>query len=152
MGTEKYASEIKTIASPQELVYNYLSDLKNLEQLFDPERIEALKNQYPHMPDVSLDNFRATADECSFSINPIGLIGVRIIERDPSKLIKLTGNQSVPFQFTCWIQLLPIDDANCKLKITLHAELSIMIKVLVDKHLKDGINRIADALTKIAYA
>jgi hypothetical protein len=151
MGTEKYISEIKSIASPQELVYNYLSNLNNFEQLFDPKRIEELKQQHPGTPDIKLDNFRATADECSFTISPVGTVGVQIIEREAYKTIKLTGSQSVPFQFNCWIQLLPVDDANCKLKITLHAELNPMIKMLVNHHLKEGVNQIAEAMTKIPY-
>ena len=151
MGIEKYESEVKYIASRQEHVYNHLSNLKNLEPLFDPNRLTELKKQYPESPDIKLDNFRATADECSFSINPIGKIGVQIIEREPSKLIKLTGNQSIPFQVNCWIQLLPVDQNNCKVKITVHADLSPMIKILVGKHLKDGVNHIADALSKVHY-
>jgi hypothetical protein len=152
MGTEKYISEVKTITSPHEMVYSYLSDLNNFEQLFDPKRIEELKKQHPGTPDIKLDNFRATTDECSFSISPVGTIGVQIIEREPLKHIKLTGSKSVPFQFHCWIQLLPIDDANSRVKITLHAELNPMIKMMVDKYLKEGVDRIAEALTKIQYS
>jgi hypothetical protein len=151
MGTEKYISEIKEITSPQEHVYNYLTNLTNFEQLFDPKRIEELKKQHPGAPDIKLDNFRATADECSFSVSPVGTIGIQIIEREPSKMIKLTGSQSVPFQFNCWIQLLPVDDANSKVKITLHAELNPMIRMLVDKYLREGVDRMAEALTRIQY-
>ena len=151
MGIEKYVSEVKFIASPQDSVYNHLSNLKNLEPLFDPNRLSELKNQYPNTPDVQLENFKATADECSFSISPIGNIGVQIIEREPSKLIKLAGNQSVPFQVNCWIQLLPVDPDNCKVKITLHADLNPMIKMLVGKHLKNGVDQIAEALSKMQY-
>ncbi len=151
MGIEKYVSEVKIIAAAHESVYNHLSNLTNLEPLFDPNRLNELKNQYPDTPDIKLENFRATVDECTFSISPIGTIGVQIIERDPFKLIKLTGSQSVPFQVNCWIQLLPIDNANCRLKITVHADLNPMIKMLVNKHLKNGIDQIAEALTKIQY-
>lgn len=151
MGTEKYVSEVKIIAAPHGKVYERLSDLENIAELFDPDRLEEMKKHYPNVPDLKLDNFRATSDECSFSIKPVGKVGVRIIEREPSKLIKLSGSQSVPFQFNCWIQLLPYQEAKCKMKITLHAELNTMIKVLVDKHLKEGINRIAEALINIPY-
>ena len=151
MGIEKYISEVKFIASPQESVYNHLSNLKNFEPLFDPNRLNELKNQYPNTPNIKIEDFRATLDECSFSINPIGNIGVQIIEREPSELIKLTGSQSVPFQVNCWIQLLPVDESNCKVKVTLHADLNPMIKMLVGKHLKDGVNLIADALSKMEY-
>ena len=152
MGTEKYISEVKTIYSPQEAVYDRLSNLKNLEQLFDPKKLEEIKKNYPDIPDIKLDNFQATADECSFSVSPVGTIGVHIVEREPSKMIKLSGSKSVPFQFNCWIQLVKVDEASCKVKITIHAELNPMIKMLVHKHIKKGVDQIAEALTKIPYA
>jgi carbon monoxide dehydrogenase subunit G len=151
MGTEKYISEIKLISAPQEVVYNCLSNFKNLEQLFDPKRMAEIKKQYPEAPDIKLENFQATADECSFTISPIGTVGVQIVEREPSKTIKLAGSKSVPFQFSCWIQLVAADEASCKVKITLHAELNPMFKMLVNKHLKNGVDQIAEALTKIPY-
>jgi len=151
MGTEKYISEVKIIAAPQEAVYNRLSNLKNLEQLFDPKKLEEMKKLNPDIPDIKLDNFQATADECSFSVSPIGTVGVHIIEREPSKMIKLSGSKSVPFQFNIWIQLVTVDEESCKVKITIHAELNPMIKMLVGKHLKKGVDQIAEALTKIPY-
>lgn len=152
MGTEKYISEIKLISAPLAVVYDRLSNFKNIEQLFDPKQMEEIKKQYPNAPDIKLDNFQATADECSFSVSPIGTVGVQIVEREPSKMIKLAGSKSVPFQFSCWIQLVPVDEASCKVKITLHAELNLMIKMVVNKHLKKGVDQIAEALTKIPYA
>ncbi len=152
MGTEKYISEVKIIPAPQEAVYNRLSNLTNLEQLFDPKKMEEIKKQYPDVPDIRLDNFQATEDECSFSVSPVGTVGVHIVEREPSKMIKLAGSKSGPFQFNCWIQLVEVNEASCKVKITLHAELNLMIKMLANKHLKKGVDQIADALTKIPYA
>jgi len=57
----------------------------------------------------------------------------------------------VPFSVNFWIQLLPLDEEICKIRLTLHADLSPMIKMMVNKHLEEGINRIADALTKIPF-
>lgn len=152
MGTEKYISEVKLISAPQETVYKRLSDFKNLEQLFDPAHQEEIKKQFPDAPDIKLDDFHATTDECSFSVSPVGKVEVNIVERTPSKMIKLAGGKSVPFQFKCWIQLIPNDEISCNVRITLHAELNPMIKMFVNKHLKKGIDQIAEALTKIPYA
>lgn len=152
MGTEKYISDVKIIPAPQEAVYDRLSNFKNIEQFFDPTRMEEIKKQYPDAPDIKLDNFQSTAYECSFSISPIGTVGVQIVEREPSKMIKLVGSKSVPFQFNCWIQLMPVDELSCKVRITLHAELNSMFKMLVNKHLKKGVDQIAEALTRIPYA
>jgi len=151
MGTEKYISEVKQISATQEAVYKRLSDFKNLEQLFDPKRMEEIRKQFPDAPDIKLDKFQATSDQCSFSVSPVGKVEVIITEREPFKLIKLGGGKSVPFPFSCWIQLLPVDEVSCMVRITLHAELSMMIKMMVGKHLKKGVDQIAEALTKIPY-
>ena len=49
MGMEKYVSEVKIIEAPQERVFNRLSNLENLGELFDPARLENLKKQYPEL-------------------------------------------------------------------------------------------------------
>lgn len=152
MGTEKYVSEVKLIPAPQEAVYTRLSDFKNLEPLFDPSRLAEIKKKFPEAPDLKLENFQATADQCSFSISPVGVVEVNIVEREPSKLIKLAGGKAVPFAFSCWIQLVPVDPSNCKVKVTLQAELNPMIKMLINKHLKQGVDQVAEALTRIPYA
>ncbi len=151
MALEKYISDIKTISYPQENVYNRLSNLKNLEQFFDPEKIKQVKETIPNTPDINIEEFRATEDECTFKISPLGTVGVRIIEREPCKTVKLEGNEAVPFKVNFWIQLHPIDEVSCKLRLTLHAELSPMIKMMVNKYLEEGVNKIADALTRVPF-
>lgn len=152
MGTEKYISEVKTIEFPIDKVYNRLSNLKNIGSLFDPEKLKQVKDQIPNAPDIKFDNFQATEDECSFNIKPIGKVGFAIVERESNKLVKLKGSQGLPFDFNCWLQFLPAGDESCKVRLTLHAELNPMIKMMVNKHLEEGVNRIADALTKINFS
>lgn len=151
MGTEKYISEVKVINYPLEKVYDHLSNLINIEKLFDQEKVREVNNQLKDAPDIRFDNFQATEDECSFNIKPIGKVGLRIVEREPNKLVKFKGNETVPFNFNCWLQFLPFNEESCKVKLTFHAELNLMIKMMVNKHLEEGVNRIADALTKISF-
>jgi len=151
MGTEKYTSEVKTINFPVEKVYDRLSNLRNIEKLFDPEKISEAKSKIPNAPDIKFENFQATEDECSFNLKPIGKVGFTISERESNKLVKLKGNEGLPFDFNCWLQFLPVNEESCKLRLTLHAELNPMIKMMVNKHLEEGVNRIADALTKIDF-
>lgn len=152
MGTEKYISEVKIIDFSADKVYNRLSNLKNIETLFNPEKIREAKDKIPNAPDINFDNFQATEDECSFNIKPIGKVGFSIVERELNKLVKLQGNKGLPFDFNCWLQLLTVNEESCKVRLTLHAELNPMIKMMVNKHLEEGVNRIADALTKIDFA
>ena len=53
--------------------------------------------------------------------------------------------------FTFWIQLLPVTDTTCKMKLTIKAELNPFIKGMVQKPLQEGIEKIADALQAIRY-
>jgi len=151
MGIEKYNSEVKSIQYNQQLVFNALSNLKNLEQLFDPQKLAELKERIPDAPDIKVEEFRATENECTFKIQPLGTVGIEIVEKEPFKTIKYEGSESVPFKFNFWVQLLPSGDDSCHCKLTLHADLNIMIKMVVGKYLEDGINKIADAVTKIPF-
>jgi carbon monoxide dehydrogenase subunit G len=56
-----------------------------------------------------------------------------------------------PVPFNLWIQVLPVDEQNSKMKLTLKAELNPFIKSMVEKPLQDGLEKIADALSKVHY-
>ena len=135
-----YESDIKTISSSEEMVFGILSDLNNLKKLQDnPALADKVK-------DLKFDT-----DSCSFSVDPVGKVGFKIIEREPFKTIKFESENS-PVKVNVWIQLKQVEENDTKLKLTLKADLPMMIKMMVDKKLKDGINAIADVLAKALSA
>lgn len=152
MGLEKYVSEPRLIAHPQELVFAKLSNLKNLEQVISAEKIEALRQKGVDTKGFTLEDFEATEDYCSFKINPLGNVGIEIVEREPYKTIKIQGAQSVPFPVTFWVQLVNIDENSCKMRLTLHADLNMMIKMMVGSYLEKGIEKVAELLSSIDYS
>jgi len=152
MGTEKYISEPREINFSQELVFSKLSNLKNLEQFVSEDKLEELKNKGVDTKGFKLEDFAASEDRCSFSISPVGNVGIEIVERDPFKTIKFQGEKSVPFPVTFWVQLAPVGENSCKIKLTLHAELNMMIKMMVGGYLEKGIEKLADMLTKVDYS
>jgi hypothetical protein len=131
-----YESDIKTIFSNEEVVFGILSDLKNLEKL----------GSNPALTDKAKD-LKFDSDSCSFSVEGFGKVGFRIVEREPFKTIKL-DSEHAPVQVNVWIQLKEVDENKTAMKLTLKAELPTMIKMMVDKKLKEGINAIADLLAK----
>ncbi len=151
MSMEKYISEIKQIDFPIEKVYNRLSDLRNIGKLINPEKLNEVKDKIPGSPQINIENIKATENECSFDVKSFGNVGLIIVEKETNKTVKLTGTKSVPFDFYCWLQLLPIGSDVCKIRITLHADLNPMIKMMVNKPLEEGVNHIAEALTRINY-
>ena len=76
-----------------------------------------------------------------------GQVSFRIIERTPVKTIKLEAENS-PVAANGWIQLASVSENVCKMKLTIKAELPMMIKMMVDGKLKKGVDAIAEGLTK----
>ena len=115
-----------------------LCDLNNINKVKD--RIPADK-----LNDLTFD-----ADSMSIS-TPMGAVKLKIVDREEPKCIKFETEQS-PLPFNFWIQILPVTDTTCKMKLTIKAELNPFIKGMVSKPLQEGIEKIADALQMINYA
>lgn len=115
-----------------------LSDLSNIERVRDRIPEDKLK-------DLSFDR-----DSITINGSPVGAVRLHIIERQEPKCIKFETEQS-PIPFHLWIQILPVTDTTSKMKLTLEAELNPFIKGMVSGPLKEGLEKIADALTMIQY-
>jgi carbon monoxide dehydrogenase subunit G len=148
MATSKYVSDIKTVKQNHQVVFNFLSDFNNLGQFFNEYTFAQIAQQ---IPNASIDDFQSDADSCNFTISKIGQVGLRIIDREPTKTIKISGEGNIPFQLFLWIQILPTGAYESKIRVTLHADLNMMMKMMANKKLKDGINKLADALTMLPY-
>lgn len=133
-----FESSVRQIPHSQQAVYNMLSDLSNIDRMKD--RIPADK-----LNDLTFD-----ADSMSIS-TPMGAVKLKIVDREEPKCIKFETEQS-PLPFNFWIQILPVTDTTCKMKLTIKAELNPFIKGMVSKPLQEGIEKIADALQMINYA
>lgn len=133
-----FESSVRQIPHSQQAVYNMLSALSNIDRVKD--RIPADK-----LNDLTFD-----ADSMSIS-TPMGAVKLKIVDREEPKCIKFETEQS-PLPFNFWIQILPVTDTTCKMKLTIKAELNPFIKGMVSKPLQEGIEKIADALQMINYA
>lgn len=136
-----YESDIKTISSSEEVVFNQISDLKNLKRLQELDLGE--QNQYADR----LKNMELDTDYVSFNVEGVGKIGMRVIEREPHKTIKFQI-ENAPVSANLWIQLKQVAENDTRMKLTLKAEIPMMIKMMVDKKLKEGVNMIADVIVK----
>ena len=72
------------------------------------------------------------------------------MEREPEKCIKF-GTTSSPLPFNLWIQILPVSDTECKMKLTIGMELNPFMKTMVQKPLQEGLEKMADMLAMIPY-
>ena len=134
----KFESSIKQINYPIEAVYRNISDLTNLERVRD------------RVPEDKLKDFQFDSDSVQVSVDPVGVIKLRIIEREENKCVKFEAEQS-PLPFNLWIQVLPVTAETSKMKVTVKAHIPFMLKGMVAGPLQDGVEKIADALSQIPF-
>ncbi len=134
----KFESGVKQIPASQEVVYQKLSDLSNLEKIKD------------RLPEDKVQNLRFDTDSISIDVPAIGKVSLKVVEREPNKCIKFETTSS-PLPFTLWIQTLPVANTECKMKLTIGMEVNPFMKAMVQKPLQEGLEKMADALALIPY-
>ncbi len=134
----KFESSIKQIPYSVEDVYRNISDLSNLERVRD------------RIPEDKLNSFSFDQDSVSVNVAPVGDLKLRIIEREENKCVKFEGVQT-PLPFNLWIQVLPVSETESKMKVTVQADIPFMLKGMVAGPLQDGVDKIAEALSKVPY-
>lgn len=149
MSTQKYVSDIKLIDHSQQVVYDYLSNFDNLAQYVNEGLLSTINEK---VPQIRITDFSSDSDSCRFNVTGVGQAEIRIVEREPANTIKLSSSGGLPIGVTLWIQLLAASPDQTKMRLTLHAEMNIMIKMMVNRKLEEGINQVADMLTKLPYA
>lgn len=133
-----FESKIKTIPYSQTRVYDKVSDLSNLSSIADK------------IPQDKVSDFKSDTDSVCFSMSPVGKIALRIVDREPEKCVKFESVDA-PLPFNLWIQIVPLGEDECKIKLTLKAELNPFIKSMVQKPLQDGLDKMAEMLSVITY-
>ena len=148
MSLQKYVSDVKIIEHNEQVVFNYLSNFENLAVYLNSGLIEKITKQ---IPQIKITDFQSDRDSCKFKITGMGVAEIRIVNRDPFKTIKVESSGGLPISITFWIQLLPADNFSTKMRLTLHAELNMMMKMMAGNKLEEGINQLAETLSKLPY-
>lgn len=134
----EFTSDIKTIPHNDLEIFSVLADLSKLDHLKD------------RIPEDKIRDLKYDSNSVSFRVDPVGEVRFNIIERETNKLIKLKS-ENLPFETFLWIQLVQKTENDTKMKITLRADLNPLIKGMVSKPLKEGINKIADLIAELPY-
>ncbi len=148
MSLNKYTSTVKVINRNEQVVFNYLSNFNNLSGYLNSGLIEKITEK---IPQIKITEFSSDQDSCKFKITGLGLAEIRIVNREPFKTIKVESSGGLPLSFTFWIQLMPVDNFTTKMRLTLHAEMSTMIKMMAGNKLEEGIDKLADTLAGLPY-
>ena len=134
----KFESGVKVVPASQEAVYEKLSDLSNLEKVKD------------RLPEDKVKNLSFDAESMTIEVAPVGKITLQIVEKEPCKCIKFATTTS-PLPLNLWIQIVPVTETECKMKLTIGMDINPFMKTMVQKPLQEGLEKMADMLAMIQY-
>lgn len=154
----KYESSVKELASSPQAVYRTLSDLSNLERVRQHVSDPAMRSIYEGKVDSDkldkaleqIDSMEISTDEVAMQLPMVGEVRLRVVERTPDKCVKLQTEKS-PVPLTLWAQVVPHGEGGSKLRLTVDASVNPFLRAMVDKPLRQGVEKLADMLALIPY-
>jgi hypothetical protein len=121
------------IQKSDENIFNFISDFTNFKDL---------------MP-TAVNDLKITADTCSFSLQGMPTIHLKINERHPyQKVSMVSDGGKLPFSLNCIINKL--SENSCTAQFYFEAELNSMMKMMVQKPLENFLNVLATKLKDIS--
>ncbi len=128
---ERYESKHVQILQPASMIYGVLSDFNHLTPVLGDK----------------VEGWSATTDTCSFKAQGFQ-INLQMVEKVAPKLIKVTGADGSPMDFTFWLQLVSVSDTDTRMRIVLEVKLPLMMKMMVGKKLAGAVDQIADQIAE----
>lgn len=125
-------SDKKEITKSAAEVYNFLADFNNFGKLL-PSQIA---------------DWKCTTDDCQFTILGMGSIGLRHFSKTPNSEIVMEKNGKAPFEFKliCAIE----ENGNfSKAQLFMDAELNSVLKMMVEKPMKNFLNMLVNKLAEM---
>lgn len=126
---EKYESKQHQIRRSADQIYTALSSFSNFT---------------PMLAD-KVEEWSADEDSCSFKLKDM-TARLRIVDREPNKTIKIQGDEGSPVDFTFWLQMKEVAPYDTRMRIVVHAELNMMMKMLIGKKLQGAVDQMAEAI------
>ena len=88
-----------------------------------------------------VEEWQATEDTCSFKIKGF-TVKLRMVDKVYGKHVKISGDDGgVPIDFAFWIQLHEVTPTDTRIRMVLHAELNMMMRMMVGSKIQKGLDQ-----------
>ena len=121
------------IARSAEEVYSFLQDMNNFQQLLPQDRIS---------------EWKCDGRSCSFKVQGAATIGLQLDGGTPNRLVRMKSTERSPFPFTLDVHLVE-DNGATEAQEIFEADLNPIIKMMVEKPLKNLFDHIADKMVAL---
>lgn len=133
----KIESKIGKSTHSDRQIYEFITDFRNFKTL---------------LPEEGVSDWESQEDRCSFRVDPVGKVGLQIIEKRPCTLVKIS---SIPefssYQFTIWIQLKQVAENDTRVKITIEPLVNKMLLPMIKSPLKKFVDGLVDKIETFVF-
>lgn len=126
---KEYVSKQHQILCPADQIYLMISRFDNLTP--------ALRDK--------VEEWQADEDHCSFKAKGFN-VRLKMEEKVPMKHVKIVGDGGIPMDFAFWIQLHSVSECDTRMRLVLHAELNMMMKMMIGSKLQGALDQIAEGM------
>ena len=133
-------SDKSEINKPAAEIFSFLSDFNNFQKLMPPQ----------------VSNWKSTTDECSFTLSGMATIGMKITEKIPNTLVKISSipalgstSSKMPLDFTLSVYLTEITPVQCTGQFIFESDLNPMMKIMLEKPLTKFFNFLAGKMKEV---
>ena len=130
----KVESKIGVMRKNDEDIYSFLSDCNNFQRFSSENEVK---------------NWNSDSESCSFTINGVGDLIFRIVEKRPNDLIKFSIENAQVENVFLWVQMKNTNTGSTKVKITAKLDANPMISMFISKPLKQGLDKVIDTLERV---
>lgn len=128
----KIESKIGKASYSDHEIYSFITDFNNFKEL---------------LPAGKVSQWESTEEQCSFQVDPLGRVGLEIIEKTPSSLVKMASLRSYSnHQFNIWIQLKFLAEKDTRIRITIEPQVNKMLLPMIKVPLKKFVDGLIDKI------
>lgn len=98
---------------------------------------------------AQVQNYQATANECSFEISGMGPVFLLMKERVENEKVMAVSTGKTPIEFQLMVNLTALENHSTAATVKLDAELSPMLAMLAKAPLNNFINMMAEKLKEV---
>lgn len=139
MSETTYTSKIERVNHADNVVYGVLSQPNKLQPL-----VAAVPdNEY-------IDGIELDHDTIKLKTKQFGNVVMRIVEREENKTVKFASDNS-PIHVNLWIQFKPTQADQTAVRLTLRADIPMMVKMMFGSKIEEALNKVASALPMLPY-
>jgi len=114
-------------------IFSFITDIRNFEQF---------------IPKKSLQNWRASCDECSFQVPPFNKSAIRITEKIPYSSVVFSGNALMKDDFSLTTSISENASGCAEVKLLMTIEINPVFRKMVEEPLKSVLEKLISEMEK----